>query len=249
MNVERERIRGSDRAPGVQRRGASGITLALVVVAAGCGGNDGSVGIGSGQDPDPVAIDFPIAYTKGPLFDAQMQLLSSSDVRDVLRFNVGTDLYMRERASPTAIESNITIRETQGLGDVMGAEISVDGSRILFAMRGPFDPNLADDEQPTWNIWEYDIPSDTLVRQHPRFRSRRDGVRREDGEDQPPGARGSRRRRRRRGCADRAGRFLRATLVGLRRDLLLRPELLRAGARAGEARQRGGPGSRSHHRL
>ena len=164
MNVERERIRGSDRAPGVQRRGASGITLALVVVAAGCGGNDGSVGIGSGQDPDPVAIDFPIAYTKGPLLDAQMQLLSSSDVRDVLRFNVGTDLYMRERASPTAIESNITIRETQGLGDVMGAEISVDGSRILFAMRGPFDPNLADDEQPTWNIWEYDIPSDTLVR-------------------------------------------------------------------------------------
>ncbi|MCH7984346.1 MAG: hypothetical protein IIC28_10295, partial [Chloroflexi bacterium] len=74
------------------------------------------------------------------------------------------DLYMRERASPTAIESNITIRETQGLGDVMGVEISVDGSRVLFAMRGPFDPNLADDEQPTWNIWEYDISSDTLVR-------------------------------------------------------------------------------------
>ena len=85
MNVERERILGSDRAPGVQRRGASGITLALVVVAAGCGGNDGSVGFGSGQDPDPVAIDFPIAYTKGPLFDAQMQLLSSSKRRTVFK--------------------------------------------------------------------------------------------------------------------------------------------------------------------
>ena len=167
MNVKRKRISGSDHAPSEQRHRSCSMTVALValvVTTAGCGGNDGSVGIGSGQDPDPVAIDFPIAYTKGPLFDDQMQLLSNTDVRDVLRFNVGTDLYMRDRASPTAIESNITIRETQGLGDVMGAEISVDGSKVLFAMRGPFDPNLADDEQPTWNIWEYDIPSDTLVR-------------------------------------------------------------------------------------
>ena len=125
---------------------------------------DGSVGVGSGQDPDPVAVDFPIAYTKGPLFDDQMQLQSSTDVRDVLRFNVGTDLYMRDRASPTAVERNVTMRETQGVGDVMGAEISADGTKILFAMRGPFDPNLNADEQPTWNIWEYEIATDTLRR-------------------------------------------------------------------------------------
>ena len=164
MNAERERILGRDHAPGAQRCLGFGMALVLVVFVAGCAGNDGGVGIGSGQDPDPVAIDFPIAYTKGPLFDDQMQLFSNTDVRDVLRFNVGTDLYMRDRASPTAVESNITIRETQGLGDVMGTEISIDGSKVLFAMRGPFDPNLADEDQPTWNIWEYEIPSDTLVR-------------------------------------------------------------------------------------
>jgi hypothetical protein len=138
--------------------GAAGLTLA------GCGGSDGSVGVGSGQDPDPVAIDFPVAYAKGPLFDDQMQLLTNTDVREVLRFNVGTDLYMRDRASPSAVERNLTLDETQGLGDVMGAEISVDGTKILFAMRGPFDPNLNDEDQPTWNIWVYDIPSDTLMR-------------------------------------------------------------------------------------
>lgn len=136
----------------------------LGLVLAGCGGSDGSVGVGSGQDPDPVAIDFPIAYTKGPLFDDQMQLLVSTDIREQLRFNIGTDLYMRDRASPTAVERNITINETQGQGDVMGVEISADGQRVLFAMRGPFDPNLAAEDQPTWNIWEYDIPSDTLRR-------------------------------------------------------------------------------------
>lgn len=135
-----------------------------MAVVSGCGNGDGSVGIGSGQDPDPVALDFPVAYTKGPLFDDMMVLQTPTDVREVQRFNVGTDLYLLDRASPTAVEENITFGETQGLGDVMGVEISQDGERVLFAMRGPFDVNLADEDQPTWNIWEYDIPAGTLRR-------------------------------------------------------------------------------------
>lgn len=133
----------------------------LSVVA--CSG-DGGTGIGSGQNPDPVAVDFPIAYTKGPLLDAQMQQFQSPDLRDQLRFNIGTDLYFRDRASPSVAERNITAVETQGVGDVQGVEISVDGSTVLFAMRGPFDPNLADEDQPTWNIWEFEIATDTLRR-------------------------------------------------------------------------------------
>jgi Hydrazine synthase alpha subunit middle domain len=147
------------------RRGALLVTATLAaVILAACSSSDGSVGVGTGQQPDPVAPDFPVAYTKGPLFDDNMQLQSNTDVRDILRFNVGTDLYVRDRASPTAPERNVTMRETQGLGDVMGVEISDDGKKVLFAMRGPFDPNLNDDEQPTWNIWEYTLATDTLRR-------------------------------------------------------------------------------------
>lgn len=142
---------------------AAALAAAALSLAA-CGQSDGSVGVGSGQDPDPVALDFPIAYTKGPLFDEDMALQTPTDIREVQRFNVGTDLYLLDRASPSAIERNITLSETQGLGDVQGAEISVDGTRVLFSMRGPFDPNLADEDQPTWNVWEYDIPTDTLRR-------------------------------------------------------------------------------------
>jgi hypothetical protein len=137
---------------------------AAAIALAGCSSGDGSVGIGSGQDPDPVALDFPIAYTKGPLLDANMALQSPTDLRDLERFNIGTDLYLLDRASPTALETNITFSETQGTGDVMGVEISVDGTRVLFSMRGPFDPNLNDEDQPTWNIWEYDIPTNALTR-------------------------------------------------------------------------------------
>jgi hypothetical protein len=141
---------------------------ALLVLAgfalAGCGSSDGSVGVGTGQQPDPVAPDFAIAYTKGPLFDEDMNLQSATDLRDLDRFNVGTDLYIRDRASPGAVERNVTLPETEGLGDVMGVEISVDGTKVLFAMRGPFDPDLDDEDQPDWDIWEYEIPTQTLRR-------------------------------------------------------------------------------------
>ncbi|HSG65636.1 MAG TPA: hypothetical protein VLD39_11575 [Gammaproteobacteria bacterium] len=137
--------------------------MSFLVAIGGCS-SDGSTGVGSGQDPDPVVLDFPIAYTKGPLLDEDMELFQSTDLHDQLRFNVGTDLYMRDRASPSSTDRNITAGATQGLGDVMGVEISVDGGTVLFAMRGPFDPNLDDDEQPTWNIWEYEIATDSLRR-------------------------------------------------------------------------------------
>jgi hypothetical protein len=159
------------------------LSIVSIVVAAcltACGGSDGSVGVGSGQDPDPVALDFPVAYTKGPLRDENMDLQSPTDIREVQRFNVGTDLYLLDRASPTALEQNITFSETQGLGDVDGVEISADGARVLFAMRGPFDENLDDEDQPKWNVWEYDIPTATLRRIIP------DDLTAEEGHDIDP---------------------------------------------------------------
>src|SRR5262245_42768447 len=147
-----------------------GRLLALVLTAAAvtaCSGEgDGSVGVGTGQDPDPVAPDFPIAYTKGPLNDADDELQVNTDLRDILRFAVGTDLYVRDRASPTAPERNVSMRFTEGTGDVSGVEISTDGRKVLFAMRGPVDEGLAldDPDQPKWNIWEYEIATDNLRR-------------------------------------------------------------------------------------
>ena len=55
---------------------------------------------------------------------------------------------------------------TQGLGAIRDVEIAYDGSSVVFAMRTPVDLNLAldDENQPTWNIWEYVFDTQELRR-------------------------------------------------------------------------------------
>lgn len=43
-------------------------------------------------------------------------------------------------------------------------EASFDGSQLIFAMRAPEIEDVDDEDQPRWNIWEYDVPTDTLTR-------------------------------------------------------------------------------------
>ena len=142
-----------------------GALLCCALFAAGCGGGDG-VSIGTGQDPDPVVIDFPIAYVRAPLPVDDQGAPQEPDVRELVTFNVGADLFYRDRASPSALDVNITEAVTQGLGDVRDVEMAYDGSKILFAMRGPAIENLPldDEDQPTWNIWEYEFETATLRR-------------------------------------------------------------------------------------
>jgi len=149
---------------------AKGIAFSLVVSSllalTGCNGEGGGVDLGSGQNPDPVAVDFPVAYVKTPLVNPLDPTLAMDppDARELLTFRVGSDLFVKDRAAPSAPERNVTAAVTLGLGDVRDVEPSYDGTRFVFAMRGPFDENLNDDEQPKWNIWEYDVANDALRR-------------------------------------------------------------------------------------
>ena len=45
------------------------LSLAAVALAGCATGHDGDVNIGSGQSPDPVVLDIPVAYVRGPLPD------------------------------------------------------------------------------------------------------------------------------------------------------------------------------------
>ncbi|TPW11920.1 MAG: lipoprotein, partial [Halothiobacillaceae bacterium] len=113
----------------------------------------------SEQSPDPVVADFVVAYVKRPLTLNDEGEVTQKDQRRLTTFNAGGDLYVKERASPSAAESNITIDQTGGLGDVKDIEVSYDGTKILFALRMPEIEGADAEEQPTWNIWEYSVTS------------------------------------------------------------------------------------------
>jgi Hydrazine synthase alpha subunit middle domain/WD40-like Beta Propeller Repeat len=119
----------------------------------------GSVNLGSGQAADPGSVDFPIAYVKRSI------PLEQDDLRAVRDTLPDADLFMRDRASPSSTERNITDRITGTKPyDIKDVDVSTDGKKIVFAMRGPLAVDQDEEEPPTWEIWEYDIVADALRR-------------------------------------------------------------------------------------
>jgi len=145
------------------RAASRAIAGALAGLLASCGGGGG---VGGGQNPDPVIVDVAIAYVKRPVPVDNQGAVKPSDVRELRTFNLGADLFVRERAAVSAAEINVTNRITQGSGlyDIRDLETSFDGTKILFAMRGPFEQGADEKDQPTWNIWEYTLGTDGLRR-------------------------------------------------------------------------------------
>ncbi|MGB5338026.1 MAG: hypothetical protein WBO06_02915 [Gammaproteobacteria bacterium] len=123
-----------------------------------CGGS------GEGQDPDPLVEDFGIAFVARPVPMDEEGIPVQPDIREVTTFNAGADLFYRELASPSAPERNVTVAFTGGMGDVKDVEASYDGEKLLFAMRAPEIENADPEDQPKWNIWEYEIATDLLQR-------------------------------------------------------------------------------------
>ncbi|VAW77253.1 FIG00785302: hypothetical protein [hydrothermal vent metagenome] len=133
--------------------GKSRLAVALaILLLAGCGG-------GGSADPDPLVEDFGIAYVRQPVPEMDM-----ADVREPTDFEPGGDLMYRDLASPVANERNVTGQITGGMGDVKDVEVSYDGTRLLFALRLPDIEGAAPEDQPTWNLWEYEVATNTLSR-------------------------------------------------------------------------------------
>ena len=89
-----------------------------------------------------------------------------TDVREQITFDFGADLYVKDRASPSSLATNVTGDLMQGMAAIRDVEMNYDGSTVIFAMRGPVDLglNLDDEDQPTWNIWEYNFETAALRR-------------------------------------------------------------------------------------
>lgn len=130
--------------------------------------SSGDVAIGGGQPADVTSTDFAIAYIRRTLpGDATdfARLVSSDDLRQRRDIRTKADVFLRDKAAPTGAERNITARITgNNFYDVRDLEVSPDGTRLLFAMRGPLTVTQQETAAPTWAIWEYVVASDTLRR-------------------------------------------------------------------------------------
>jgi hypothetical protein len=159
-----------NRLAQIHNNGFSGKTTRMVVLLmasillVACSKGDG-VQIGTGQSPDPVIVDFPIAYIKSPLPTDDNGVFQQQDLREQITFDFGGDLYYRDRAAVGALPVNITADVSMGLAAIRDVEMDYDGSRLLFAMRVPFEEGVdVDDQVATWNIWQYTFETDALVR-------------------------------------------------------------------------------------
>ncbi|MBV1878683.1 MAG: hypothetical protein KUG79_13645 [Pseudomonadales bacterium] len=155
----------------------------------GCGSGSGGSSAAdenNNQGADPVIVDFPIFFIRRPFTptnindaedDAQEIVIAPGVLptppaitpRRLDVFEPGAQLIFKDRAISSAAERNISDQafSTDSNGnrpvyDVRDLEPDFDGKRLVFSMRGPFDPDS--DDQPSWNIWLYDITTETLGR-------------------------------------------------------------------------------------
>jgi len=124
--------------------------------------------VGSGGDSsDPVVVENPVVFVKRPLlFDEDNGMLIGDNLAEPAAFRPGARLFLKDRASPNALVTDISSGAFPGGGpyDVKDLSVSFDGTRVVFAMRAPEIEGADEEDQPTWNIWEYDVTDRSLRR-------------------------------------------------------------------------------------
>lgn len=168
MSTERDFVNRSLqmlRARATVRRLLAPAVVACIALMTGCKEN-AHIDVADSQSADPATVDFPIFYVKRtiPPSSDDLRLLRSAVKPTTDQLVVPkADVYMRKSASPSADEVNITGRVTgNDTYDIKDVDASLDGKRVVFAMRGPLTQKMQQKDPPTWHLWEYVISTDTL---------------------------------------------------------------------------------------
>ena len=142
----------------IKRIGGLGL-LGVLIALGGCGGLDGSE-----QTQDPTVTAIPVAYVQRTPPQTDMDEMAQETLEDPAVFQAGARLMVRDSASSRAEARDVTTVRL-GVGhDIRDLSVSPDGTRLLFAARAPEIPGADDDEQPTWNVWEYDFQGRAIHR-------------------------------------------------------------------------------------
>ncbi|WP_240223049.1 hypothetical protein [Rheinheimera hassiensis] len=114
------------------------------------------------EPTDPVVQEIALAFVERPLLvdDERYQ----SNLFDPSAFNPGARLVLKQNAFAQSAETDLTasLFTENSLYDVKDLAASPDGTTLLFALRAPQIPNVADELQPKWELWRYDVTSKTV---------------------------------------------------------------------------------------
>ena len=139
--------------------------MAGLGLLAGCS-SGGNPSLGGGQTSVGGTTDFGIAYIKrqlptDPVVLAKM--LALDDLRHLWPFLSKADVYVRDAATPSGKERNITAGITgSDFYDIRDLDVSADGTRLVFALRGPLVATMKDYDPPLWRVYEYIIATNDL---------------------------------------------------------------------------------------
>ena len=136
------------------------IVLPLLIVLGCSSAQSGHApGVAGGETLTPGVTNYPLAYIKQPVPTTDI------DVRDLITSITGSDLYVRAQASAGGMETNVTKSITKGMGAVRDLDVSPDGTKIVFSLRLPLDPNKknTDPTQSTWKIYQYDATTNAVT--------------------------------------------------------------------------------------
>jgi hypothetical protein len=125
-----------------------GIIAGFLLLSA-CGG-----GSGAADDPDPTVSEQPIAYVKRATPIDNNNNLIENDLRDPAEFRPGAHLIVKNVASLSASEIDITDALIGDTGDVRDPEFNYDGTKLLFSLHMEDNNN---DPDINWDIYEYDL--------------------------------------------------------------------------------------------
>jgi hypothetical protein len=161
MNTRRQR----DPRHGLLKAAALALPM-LVVLGCSSASSGHAPGVAGGQTLTPGVTNYPLAYIKRPAPAAPTTTAAPDiSVLDLITSTAGGDLYIRNEADAAGAETNVTASITMGQGDVRDLDVSPDGTKIVFSLRLPLNPNMANTDvgQPNWHVYQYDATAKTVV--------------------------------------------------------------------------------------
>ncbi|WP_153912793.1 hypothetical protein [Shewanella sp. TC10] len=131
------------------------------------------------EQPDPVLVEYPVVYIQRDLIaqsDNDDPQGASFQSRNPAQFNPGAQLFVKRNAFTDSPVTNITAElfadllgedaapETVQRIDIRDLSVSDDGQQFLVSIRAPEIEGVDEMEQPSWNIWRYQLANQTLER-------------------------------------------------------------------------------------